>query len=122
MLSQRTPHTEANILPIITSFSDIGKSFIATIHKNWHAIADDAALSAIRSSKHLSAFKSKSSSIHNYLVHSTQTYGLSQYNTKPTVATLYFSLPPNNFNQLIVVMLTTSWNPATCYKNQHILQ
>ena len=34
LLPQQTPHTEPNILPIITPFSDIGKSFIATIHKN----------------------------------------------------------------------------------------
>ena len=47
VLIQRTPHTETNILPFITTFSDIGKSFIATIHKNWCTIADHAMLSAI---------------------------------------------------------------------------
>ena len=44
---KRTPHTETNILPIITPFSDIRKSFKATIHINWHTIADDATLPAI---------------------------------------------------------------------------
>ena len=52
LLSQPKPHTEINIFPIITPFFDIGKSFIATIHKNWHTIANDATLSAIMLSKH----------------------------------------------------------------------
>ena len=34
LLYQQTPHTDTNILRIITSISDIGKSFIATTHKN----------------------------------------------------------------------------------------
>ena len=38
LLSQRIPQTVANILPIITSFSDTGKLFMATIHKNWHTL------------------------------------------------------------------------------------
>ena len=46
-LSQRTPHIETNILPIITPLSNTGNSFIATVHKNWHTVADDATLSAI---------------------------------------------------------------------------
>ena len=33
-----------------------------------------------------------------------------------TVATLFFSLPPNNSTQLILVMLTIWWNTVTCYK------
>ena len=77
LLSERTPHTETNILFIITPFSDIGKSFIAIINKNWHKIADDALIWPF---KLLSAY-SNSSSIHNHLVHSAQTYGLSQHNT-----------------------------------------
>ena len=47
LLYQQTPHTDTNILRIITSISGIGKSFIATTHKNQHKIADDATLSAI---------------------------------------------------------------------------
>ena len=42
LLSQRTTHTETNILPIITPFSNIGKSFAATIHKHWYINVDDA--------------------------------------------------------------------------------
>ena len=80
-LSQRTPYTEKkNILSIITLFSDIDKSFIATIHKNWHTINDDATFTAIWVSKPLSAY-SKSSRIHNHPVHSAQTNGLWQHNT-----------------------------------------
>ena len=44
LLSQRTPHTVTKILHIITPLSDIGKLFTATIHKNWHAIANDTTL------------------------------------------------------------------------------
>ena len=77
LLSERTPHTETNILFIITPFSDIGKSFIAIINKNWHTIGDDASIWPF---KLLSAY-SNSSSIHSHLVHSAQTYGLSQHNT-----------------------------------------
>ena len=74
ILYQRTPHTEKNILLIIIPFSDIGKSFMATIHKNWHTIDDDTTFSVVGLSKPLCAY-SKSSSIHNHLVHSAQTYG-----------------------------------------------
>lgn len=70
LLSQRTPHTETKILPIITPSLDIGKSFIVTINKTWNTIAGDGMLSAIWPSKLLSAY-SKSSSIHDHLVHST---------------------------------------------------
>ena len=34
LLSQRTPHTETNILPIITSLSDIGKQLTDIINRN----------------------------------------------------------------------------------------
>ena len=44
LLSQRTPQTVTNIIHIITPFSDIGKLFTVTIHKNWHAIANDTTL------------------------------------------------------------------------------
>ena len=74
LLSLWTPHLESNILLIITLFRDIGKSFIATIHKIWHTIIDDVMLFTILLSKPLSAY-SKSSSMHNHLVHSAQTYG-----------------------------------------------
>ena len=79
LLSQRTPHIEPNILPIVTPFSDMGKSFTNTIHKNWHTIANEATQFKIWPSKPLSAYK-KSSSIHNHLVHSAQTYDFSQHN------------------------------------------
>ena len=59
------------------SHLNIGKSFIATIHKNWKTVVDNATLSAIWPP---SAY-SKSSSIYNYLVHSTQTYGSLQDNS-----------------------------------------
>ena len=70
-LSQRTPRAEKNTLPIIIPISDKYKCklFITTIHKNWYTIDNDATLSAVWPSKPLSAY-SKSSSIHNYLVHS----------------------------------------------------
>ena len=77
LLSQRTTHTETNILPIITPFSNIGKSFAATIHKHWYINVDDATFSTIWPSKPLSGY-TKSNSIHNHLVHSVQTCGSSQ--------------------------------------------
>ena len=75
-LFQGTPQAETKILPIVTPFSDIGKLLTAIIHKNWHNIANDTTLSTIWPSKPLSAY-TKSSSIHNHLVHSAQTYGSS---------------------------------------------
>ena len=78
--SQLILNTETNIFPIIPPFSEIGKSFTTTINKNWHTIAYDATLRTTSSSTPLSAFR-KSSSIHNHLLHSTQTYGLSQQNS-----------------------------------------
>ena len=77
LLSQWTTHRETNILPIITPFSNIGKSFAATIHKHWHITANDATLSTIWPSKPLSAY-TKPNNIHNHLVHSAQTHGSSQ--------------------------------------------
>ena len=77
LLSQRTPHTETNILPIITPFSNMSRQFTATIHRNWHIVVNNITLSTIWPSKPLSAY-TKSNSIHNHLVHSAQTYGASQ--------------------------------------------
>ena len=77
LLSKRTPQSKTNILPIVTLFSELGKLFTETIHKNWCTIANDTTLSTIWPSKPLSAY-TKSSSIHNYLVHSAQTYGSPQ--------------------------------------------
>ena len=74
LLPQLAPHTDTNVLPIITPFSFIGRSFTATIHKIWHTIAHNAMISTIWPPKHSSAY-AKSSSIHNHLVHSAQTYG-----------------------------------------------
>ena len=56
LLSQRTPHRETNILPIITPFSDIGKQLTAIIHRNWEIVANDTTLSTIWPSKPLSAY------------------------------------------------------------------
>ena len=53
--------------PIVTPFSDIAKLTAANIHKNWHTIT-------ICLSKPLSFF-TKSSSIHNHLIHSARRYG-----------------------------------------------
>ena len=39
--------TYKSILPIVTPFWDIGKSFTTTICKNWHTIAFDTVLSTI---------------------------------------------------------------------------
>ena len=47
LLSQQTPHTETNILPIITLFSDMGKQLTAIIHRNWHIVANGTTLSTI---------------------------------------------------------------------------
>ena len=80
LLSQRTPHTETNILSIVIPFSDIGKQLTAIIHRNWEIVANDTTLSTIWPSKSLSAY-TKSNSIHNHLVHSAQTYGASQQNS-----------------------------------------
>ena len=77
LLFQQTSQTEKNILPIITSFSDMGKLLTAIIHRNWHHIANDTTLSTIWPSKPLPAY-TKSTNIHNYFVHSVQTYGSSQ--------------------------------------------
>ena len=74
LLSQRTPHIQTDILPIITPFSDMGKQLTAIIHRNWHILANDTTISTIWPSKPLPAY-SKSKSIHNHLVHSAQTYG-----------------------------------------------
>ena len=67
LLSQRTPHTETNILPIITPFSNMSRQFTATIHRNWHIVVNNITLSTIWPSKPLSAY-TKSNSIHNHLV------------------------------------------------------
>ena len=75
--SQRTSPAETNLLHIITPFLDIGKSFTATIHKNWHTIAKVAALCAIWPSKAFCLLKIQQ---HYHAVHSAQTYGSSQYN------------------------------------------
>ena len=56
LLSQRTPHAETNILPIISPLSDIDKSFTNIIHKNWQTIWLPKPLSAYI----------KSSRIHNH--------------------------------------------------------
>ena len=80
LLYQRIRHTEPDIVPIVTPFSDISKSFTNTIHKNWHAIATDTILYNIWPSKPLSAY-TKSRTIMNHLVRSTQTYGSSQQNS-----------------------------------------
>ena len=53
LLSQQTPQTITNILAVVTSISDIGKLFTATIHKNWHTVASDTTLSTIWPSKPL---------------------------------------------------------------------
>ena len=77
LLSKRTPQSKTNIFPIVTPFSELGKLFTETIHKNWRTIANDTTLSTIWPSKPLSAY-TKSSSIHNHLVHSAQKYGSPQ--------------------------------------------
>ena len=77
LLSQRTPHTETNILPIITPFSYMGKEVTAIIHRNSQIVANETTLFTIWSSKPLSAY-TKSNSIHKHLLHSAQTYGASQ--------------------------------------------
>ena len=79
LLSQRTPHTETNIVQIITPFPDMGKQLTAIIHRNWHIVANDTTLSTIWPSKPLSAY-TKSNSIHNHFLHSAKTYGASQRN------------------------------------------
>ena len=77
LLSQRTPHTETNILPIVIPFSDMGKQLSAIVHRNWHTVVNDTTLSTIWPSKPLSAY-TKSNSIHDHLVHFAQIYGSSQ--------------------------------------------
>ena len=47
LLSQQTPHTEINILPIMIPFSDMGKQLTAIIHRNWDIVANDTTLSTI---------------------------------------------------------------------------
>ena len=77
LLSQRIPHTETNILPIVIPFSDMGKQLSAIVHRNWHTVVNDTTLSTIWPSKPLSAY-TKSNSIHDHLAHFAQTYGSSQ--------------------------------------------
>ena len=129
---QKSPHLQLQYLAISTdttyrnkhsshhhSHLNIDKSFIATIHKNWNTVVDNATLSAIWP---LSAY-SKSTSVYNHL--STPHKHMAHYNTiactashinLPTPkqtgkhthnATLFFLLFPNNYTQLIVVMLIT---------------
>ena len=81
ILSQRTPHTETNILPIITPFSDIGKQLTAIIQRNQHIVENDTTLSTIWPSKPLAAY-TKSNNIHNHLVRSAQTCGFSQQDSQ----------------------------------------
>ena len=76
LLSQRTPHIQTDILPIITPFSDMGKQLTAIIHRNWHILANITTFSIIWSFKPLSAY-TKSNIIQKHFVHSTQTYGSS---------------------------------------------
>ena len=76
LLSQRTSRTESSILPIVTPFSDIVKILMAVIDKNWDNVANETTLSTIWQSKPLPGY-TKSSSIHNHLVHSAHTYGSS---------------------------------------------
>ena len=47
LLSQQTLHTETNILPIITPFSDMGKQLTVIIHRYWHIVANGTTLSTI---------------------------------------------------------------------------
>ena len=47
LLYQRTPHTETNILPIITPFSDMSKQLAATIHRNWDVVVNNITLFTI---------------------------------------------------------------------------
>ena len=46
-LSQRSPHTDTNILPIITAFSHIRKQLTAIIPSDWHIVANNTTLSTI---------------------------------------------------------------------------
>ena len=80
LLFQQTSQAEKNILPIVTPFSDMSKLLTSIIHRNWDHVANKATLSTIWPSKPLSAY-TKSRIIRNYLVHSAQTYGLSQQNS-----------------------------------------
>ena len=122
LLSQRTPQTLTKVLPIITPFSDIGKLFTATLHRNWQTIAIDTTLATISPSKPLSAY-TKFSNIHSH-VHSEKaqwffTAGfltllpiythINQYiythSNIPTVVTLPLLLIKHT--QLILVLQTT---------------
>ena len=64
----------ARAYPLHLINKNMGKQLTAIVHRNWHIVANDTTLSTIWSSKLLSAY-TKSNSIHNYLVHSAQTYG-----------------------------------------------
>ena len=75
LLFQRTPQSVANILSIITTFSDIGKLFTATIHKNWHTIANDTTLHYLVIQALISLYQIQQH--YNHHVHSAQAHGFS---------------------------------------------
>ena len=74
LLSNEHHRKKKNILPVVTTLSDISKLFTATVHKNWHTIANDTIISTIWPFKPLSVC-SKSNSIHKDLLYSAQTCG-----------------------------------------------
>ena len=116
VLSQRTPQTKTNILPIVIPFSDIGKLLTAIIYKNWNYITNGTTLSNIRPSKPLSAC-TKSNSIHNHLVHSAQAYGYSRQDSKhyyphtPTYTNTGTPTVIYHGNKTVVVSLVSSSIP-----------
>ena len=74
LLSQQTLQIETNILPIVTPLANYSPQLYIRIGT---PLPNDTTLSTIWPSKHLLAY-TKSSRIHNHLVHSTQTYGSSR--------------------------------------------
>ena len=79
LLSQRTPHADNNILPIITPFLDTGKQLTAIIHRYWHIVVNNTTLSTIwpsnlcHNTPNPTVFITTLFTLHKHMVHHSKT-------------------------------------------------
>ena len=142
LLSQRTPQTVTNIIHIITPFSDIGKLFTVTIHKNWHAIANDTTLHYLDIQTLISLYQIQQHSqplcpcctsiwllMAGFLTPLPIYIHIYQYrHTHCDIVRVTYPqwlqspLLPIRHTKLILVLQTTYLNIKTCYEDQGITQ
>ena len=120
---------KASSTPAVTCYLNrhhIQKSFTTPIYKDWHTIASNTTLS-IWLSKPLSTYTNLATfttilfTPHRHMAHHNIMLNSATYihlhtptnRNTPTIATLFFSLSPNNSTQWILVILTW-WNSTTC--------